>query len=436
VRPLLACLALAALSLLVLQVPSYDPSAWLIWGREITEGTLSMTGGPSWKPLPVAFTTAFAPLGSGAAPLLWLLVARTSGFVAVVMMFRVARRLGGDAAGWIAAAGLLLATDFLFNVLRGDSEGMLVALALIAIDLDLRGRRRAAFVVGALCGLLRPEVWLLLAAVALRRRHLALSLGAGLVILAAWFLPDYLSTGDWLRGANRARHPVPGSPGQSAFPFGLTFAYASISLAWPLYAGAVYAVIRARRDARAVRGEGVGGGDRTLLGIAAAAAVLMLAVATLAELGFTGNIRYVTLPAALVCLLGGVGLPPLVGTLAPRWRQIAAFPAGLAVAASLGIVAWSGVRLARDEREFGTGLDHAIAAAGGAAAVRACGQVATGKFERQNVAYELHLPSAEVWTHAVSPGLALQRSDRTVAGATQLPVRARVDEWTVRARCR
>ena len=80
-RSVFACLGLAAASLLLLRVPSYDPSAWLIWGRELTDGTLSMTGGPSWKPLPVGFTTPFALAGSGAAPLLWLLVARTSGFV-------------------------------------------------------------------------------------------------------------------------------------------------------------------------------------------------------------------------------------------------------------------------------------------------------------------------------------------------------------------
>jgi hypothetical protein len=212
---------------------------------------------------------------------------------------------------------------------------------------------------------------------------------------------------------------VPGSPGQSAFPFGLTFAYASVALTWPLYAGAVHTV-RARPELR---------------GIAAAAAALMVAVAVLAELGFTGNIRYVTLPAALVCLLGGVGLPPLVASLAPRWRRIAAVPAGLAVAVSLGIVVWGGVRLVREERDFGYGLDGAIAAAGGGTAVRACGQVATGKFERQALAYRLRLPSEDVWTHAVASGIAFKRGDRAVPGAERLPVRARVGEWIVRASC-
>jgi hypothetical protein len=432
VRAALACAALAALSLLLLRQPSYDPTAWLIWGREISDGTLSMTGGPSWKPLPVGFTTLFAGTGA-AAPSLWLLVARTGGFIAVVLVFRVTRRLGGTVAGWVAAAALVLATDFLFNVLRGDSEGLLVALALGAIELHLIGRRRAAFVVGMLAGLLRPEVWPLLAvyAVVLMRRDrgrlaaAALAVAGAAGLLAAWFLPDYLSTGDWLRGANRAQHPVPGSPGQSAFPFGLTFVYASVSLAWPVYAGAVYAIVRARRE-----------GNRAVPAIAGGAAVLMVTVACLAELGFTGNLRYVTLPAALVCVLGGLGLPGLVGSLTPARRRVAAVPAGIAVAVSVGLVVWSGVRLVRDERTYGARLDAAIAAAGGTTAIRACGQVAATPFERQALAYRLHLPSEDVWTHAETPGIAFIRGHRRLPNAAALPIRHRLPGWTLRAHCR
>ena len=44
---LAACLALAALSLLLPSQPSYDPFAWLVWGREIAHGSLDTTGGSS-----------------------------------------------------------------------------------------------------------------------------------------------------------------------------------------------------------------------------------------------------------------------------------------------------------------------------------------------------------------------------------------------------
>ena len=73
----LACVALAALSLLGPSTPTYDPWAWIIWGREVVHLDLVTTDGPSWKPLPILFTAPFSLVGDGPAPELWLLVART-----------------------------------------------------------------------------------------------------------------------------------------------------------------------------------------------------------------------------------------------------------------------------------------------------------------------------------------------------------------------
>jgi hypothetical protein len=70
-----ACVLIAALTLLLPSAPTYDPWAWIIWGREIAHLDLVTTGGPSWKPLPVAFTTIFSFFGSW-SPDLWLVVAR------------------------------------------------------------------------------------------------------------------------------------------------------------------------------------------------------------------------------------------------------------------------------------------------------------------------------------------------------------------------
>ena len=75
----LGCLALAALAHLLPAAPTYDPWAWIIWGREITEGALDTRTGPSWKPLPVLFTTPFALMGDTWAPELWLVVAQAGG---------------------------------------------------------------------------------------------------------------------------------------------------------------------------------------------------------------------------------------------------------------------------------------------------------------------------------------------------------------------
>jgi len=70
-------LVIAALSLLIPSTPSYDPWAWLVWGREIAHFDLQTTGGPTWKPLPVIFTTVFSLFGK-AAPDLWLVVDLTA----------------------------------------------------------------------------------------------------------------------------------------------------------------------------------------------------------------------------------------------------------------------------------------------------------------------------------------------------------------------
>lgn len=432
-RALAASAALAALTLLLLDEPAYDPTAWLIWGRELSEGGLSMTGGPSWKPLPVALTLPLAFAGDEAASLLWLFVARTAGFLALYEIRRVVRVLGGGRLhGGLAVAGLALTTDYLFNVLRGDSEGMLVLAALGAIELAARGRPRAALALGIVAGLIRPEVWVVLLGYGLwllrrdrRPGTVALAFGGAGLLLAAWLLPDYLAEGEWLRGAERAQHPVPGSPGASAFPFGMTFVYASIALPWPLYAGALWTLRRRRRAD---------------LAVAAAATALMIVIGLLAELGFTGNIRYVTLPAALVAVLGALGLPELAAAVRSRLRpvpaRVVALLAVVAAGVGVGIVAHGAVRLVREDRLFGPRLDAAFAAAGGPAAIRACGQVSTTAFERQAVAYRLHLPSEDVSTTASAPGIAFLREDRPLEGSDALPVLARVPGWTVRRACR
>ena len=105
----LVCLGVAALSLLGPSVPTYDPWAWIIWGRQIAHLDLNTVSGPSWKPLPVFFTTVFSFAGDDAAPNLWLLISRAGGMIAIAMAYRLGSRLGGRPAGVIAALALLLA---------------------------------------------------------------------------------------------------------------------------------------------------------------------------------------------------------------------------------------------------------------------------------------------------------------------------------------
>src|SRR3954465_10222473 len=221
----LGCLALAGLSLLLASVPTYDPWAWIIWGREVAHLDLITKTGPSWKPLPVIFTTPFSLAGDDGAPLLWLVVARAGGILAFAMAFRLASRLAGPVAGVIAAGALFLADEFIRNFFRGNSEGILVALCLWAIERHLDGRRKDAFLLGLGAALLRPEVWpfialygLYLMATDRRTKTVALVLGGGGALVVLWFVPESLGSGDFLRAAARARQPNPDSAAVARHP--------------------------------------------------------------------------------------------------------------------------------------------------------------------------------------------------------------------------
>ena len=67
-----ACVGLAAASLLIPSAPTTDPWGWIVWGREIAHLQLqtAIGGAPSWKPLPVLFTTPFSVFGGAARALL------------------------------------------------------------------------------------------------------------------------------------------------------------------------------------------------------------------------------------------------------------------------------------------------------------------------------------------------------------------------------
>src|SRR3954467_13645033 len=126
---LLACLALSALTLLWISTPTYDPWAWIMWGREIAHLDLNTTGGPSWKPLPMFFTIPFSLFGDTVAPYLWLWIARAGALPAVAMAFRMARRIVGHNwygvfAGVAAALALFSSFRYVRDAMLGNSEAM------------------------------------------------------------------------------------------------------------------------------------------------------------------------------------------------------------------------------------------------------------------------------------------------------------------------
>lgn len=413
-------LVLAALSLLLPSAPTYDPWAWIIWGREITQWDLVTTNGPSWKPLPVLFTTPFALAGDDGAPALWLLIARAGGLLAFVMAYRLGARLAGPWAGAIAAVALVLSDEFIFNFARGNSEGMLVALVLWAVERHLDGRYSHAFLLGFAAALLRPEVWPFWGLYGLwlvyRDRNVrtaALVFGSGALAIVVWFVPEYLGSGDWLRAASRARDPNPDSAAFADSPFVEVFVRSAAILSVPVYVGAAIGVVVAWRRR-----------DRVPLALALMATILMVAVALMTEAGFAGNLRYVALPAAFLCVLAGAGWVWVVR----RWGAIVAV---VVVAASVPFVAADVDKLRYDwevvEYEanfYGPNLKALIAKAGGEQRIRSCGRVFTGAFQVPSVAWRLHMHLNEVEIFPFGPGTALSM------GATPLSFDPRYPEYT------
>jgi hypothetical protein len=442
----LGCLALAALSLLGPRQPTYDPWAWIVWGRETLHLDLVTATGPSWKPLPWLFTTPFALFG-GAAPQLWLVVARAGGLLAFGMGYRLAARLAGPLAGVIAVVSLALAEDFIRNFALGNSEGLLVALCLWAAERHLDHRRRDAFVLIFAAALLRPEVWpfwalyglwLLAGAWGERppRAELALVAGSAVALVVLWFLPEYLGSGDFLRAAARARQVNPDSAAYAPKPWLEVFRRSEEVLAPPVYAGAILAVagaLVARRKEQAW----------TLrLALAGGAAAMMVVVAAMTQGGFAGNLRYVALPAAVVCVLAGAGWMDVLGWIGRHVHGVAALAAGVAL-----VVWWApwldrqwtavdaSLTQIRRDADGDRDLMRAIAAAGGAAAVAGCGPVYTGPFHMPAVAWALRLHLDEVRNFAAPPGTVIAGRRSWLALDPRFRTVARTAEWRVLRRC-
>jgi MFS family permease len=299
----------AALSLLLPYMPVYDPWGWLVWGRELARLDLATASGPSWKPLPVLIDAPLSLLG-GAAPELWLLVARAGWLLAPLLAAVLAWRLAGAASGrwrWLAVAvaagsGGLSGDAFTPPVRQltgGLSEPLLVALVLGAVWLALERRPRAALWLGVAASLLRPECWIFLAVWAWRevRRDPALrpdAIAAAVLIPLAWFVPDLLAAGNALEGSETAR--------QGGLELDEVPQVLSRALAAPLAAvwvGVALFLAGGRREEES---------DRALTVLLAAALAWVGLVAAMAVAGYAGLPRFLAPASAVFSVAGAVGL--------------------------------------------------------------------------------------------------------------------------------
>jgi hypothetical protein len=315
-----AGLALAAASLALPSAPTYDPWAWLVFGREIAVpgpgfSTIASTG---WKPLAVLFTAPLALAGS-AAPSLWLVVVRFAGLAALALAFRLGARAGGPIAGAIAAIALLATTDWLRYLSAGNVEPLVVALMLGAIEQHLDGRRDAAFVLGALAGLARPEVWPLVGAYALYmavadRRWWPLALGVP-AMLALWIVPDWLGSGDLLHTFHLARISAEPVTLQGTGDPALELLRGTGPIApAPVWIGALCGLAFGWRTR-----------DRTVAALAVVAAAWAGFTVVATALGYPAVPRYLVVPVAICCVGAGIGAVAVVRLASgPRGRAVLA----------------------------------------------------------------------------------------------------------------
>ncbi len=454
-------LVVASFSLLIPSTPSYDPWAWLVWGREIVHFNLHTTGGPSWKPLPVIFTTLFAPFGK-AAPDLWLLVARAGAVMAAAMVFKISWRLtraigsplakddasAGRAillgpallAGAIAAFSLVFSVGFISDNALGYSEGLMSALVLIAVDRHLDGRHRQAFAIGFAAALDRPEIWIFWGPYGLwlwwkdpGARKLVLGLFAAIPVL--WFLPEYWGSGHFFRGVNRAQHPRSNSPAFAKCPFCSEL----VDHAWPtvLLRVKVVAAITVGvagfslwRGWRSGVRRAASPRERALAAVVAAGLLGLgwwVLIGIMTQAGFSGNNRYLVLGAALIEIAGGVGWGWAALELGTAIRRVvlsrsrggARLPAQAAVWASVLALAavfalvpsWvpnSLIDVPRTHRalvyqaHLRADMAAAVSRLGGPAEVLRCGTVMTEGFQVPMLAWTLGAHTLQVQASPVS----------------------------------
>jgi hypothetical protein len=304
--------------------PGYDPYGWLVWGKLSIHGALDTNGAPSWKPLPFLFTVPYAIFGRYAL-WLWMVTSVAISLAGPVFAWRIAFRLVGAeparryasyVAGLFAAVFVLLMEDpiapanYLHYLLSAESDTMIVALCLAAVDFHLAGRHRVAFWMWFLGSLGRPEVWPFcgLAGIWLwlkdpgYRRWLY---GALVALVFFWFIIPGLTSKSFFTAGNIAQNSPRAIHGNKVTGTIKRFHQLNANTIWVLaLLTLVWAVWKRKR---------------AILVLAAGALAWLVIEIAMALKGFPAVPRYLFEPGAVVCVLAGVfvgrlilELPPLI----------------------------------------------------------------------------------------------------------------------------
>ena len=154
--------------------PGYDPYGWLIWGYQTLHLSLDLGGAPSWKPLPYLFTVPMSLFGTHALTL-WMTFATAVSLSGSIFAGRIAYRLtlpsdrdeidqftrwAAIAAGVFAGLAVLGINQWLHLFLSAQSDTIIAALCLGAIDMHLSGHPRWAYALLVLAALGRQNGFL------------------------------------------------------------------------------------------------------------------------------------------------------------------------------------------------------------------------------------------------------------------------------------
>jgi hypothetical protein len=347
-RLLLAAVGLLAVSTLVVlwagARPGYDPYGWLVWGKLTIHLKLDTNGAPSWKPLPFLFTVPYALAGHYSL-WLWMITSVAISLAGPVFAWRIAFRLVGAAperryaayaAGLFAGVFVLAMHDplgytYTHYLLSAESDTMIVALCLAAIDCHLSGRQRWALWLWWLGSLGRPEVWPFwgLAAIWLWRSlpsYRRWLIGSFVLLLVLWFGIPGLTSKSFLTAGNIAQNSPRAIHGNKITGTIHRFFQLESTPVW--IAAAVSAALAAYRRQWAI-----------LLLVAGALAWVVIEIA-FALHGFPAVPRYMFEPGAVVAVLAGTFVGRVILELPPLFVRFAQGLGGLrigpAVAGQIG----------------------------------------------------------------------------------------------------
>jgi hypothetical protein len=435
-----------------------------VWGREVFDPHLSfvVSGGPSWKPLPLCFTAIWGLFGS-AAPTLWVITARAGGLLGVVAAYRLGALLGArvNSEGWrwapvvaglVAVAGVVLTQDagglenWTYYMFRGTSEPMLIGAVLWSVDRLLAGRHGSAFVLGVAASLIRPEAWPFILALGvwlwMRRPDLrALVVVGWLSIPVLWFGPPWIGSGQPFLAASHAKS-YNGNLGSDRFASvlgrgvnvqlwaAIVLALAAVALAW-----------WRRRD-------------RVVLGLGACALAWWVIVVGMTLDGYPGLQRFYLPAAAVICVLAGAGVVAVAALVASGGfaSRVGSSAVAAGVAAVLVVVcgalatgrvsnAWAQRAAAQRAVTRLDELSRAVAAIGGHTGVYPCrtSYAAVNHGVQTALAWKLHVTLGRVGTAMRHQGLdfvgphdAIDGGAAPIArGLTQRVLIARVGPWRI-----